>query len=220
MNGPHTDDELRDLQCAFAAETGTDRSGEGCPGSEEMWDAVLGRLTPARTYELVDHTASCPACAEAWRLAHRLQRELGSQQAAKRSRRRPWTTLVAAAAAVVLTVIGFRSLVPGGGAPVPVFREADTATIRSLLPEDRLLPRENCLLSWSPGPDSTRYDLSVATGGLSVITSIKGLEQTAYQVPPEALADLPNGAKLLWQVEAIRPDGSRVTSQTFVSHLQ
>ena len=39
-------------------------------------------------------------------------------------------------------------------------------------------------------------------------------------VPPEKLVSVPAGAKLLWRVEAVTPDGARAGSATFVSRLE
>jgi hypothetical protein len=88
------------------------------------------------------------------------------------------------------------------------------------VPEGRPLPRSQCVLRWSPGRPGSRYDVRVATEALEPVATGRGLGVAEYRVPDEALASLPGGTKLLWQVEALLPDGSRWTSPTFVVRIE
>jgi len=65
------DAEVDDLRIAFAGALNGDHEIVGCPPAEDVWDALHGGLAPRRRREVVDHTAACPLCAEAWRLAVR-----------------------------------------------------------------------------------------------------------------------------------------------------
>ena len=64
-------DELRENFLEAAGLAGT---GEGCPSSGEIWDAVSGEHQHPRFSSILDHIAACPACASTWRLA----RDLGA----------------------------------------------------------------------------------------------------------------------------------------------
>jgi hypothetical protein len=62
--------------------------------------------------------------------------------------------------------------------------------------------------------------VQVATDGLEPVADARGLSAPEYLVPPERLASLPAGTKLLWRVEAVAPGGARLVSGTFVSRLE
>ena len=52
------------------------------------------------------------------------------------------------------------------------------------------------------------------------MATAKGATADQLRIPASALASLPPGTKLLWQVDAVRPDGSHQTSPTFTTPLQ
>lgn len=64
-------EEADDLRLAFAGALNGRVDMIGCPPAEDVWDAFHGVLAPERRRQVVDHTATCPMCAEAWRLAVR-----------------------------------------------------------------------------------------------------------------------------------------------------
>jgi hypothetical protein len=225
MNGIEHDSTLRE---AFQARTGGPPPGTACPEPGRIYDAARGELPPGKTREVVEHLALCPDCAEAWRLAAAFEEEAGAAaEPAPATIRAPWrprllpvaATLVAAALAAGLwwSVV----TVPE---QAPVYRAAGEAEIVSLLPEGEPLSREEPVLRWEvaePGaPEGTTYDLLVSTSELELVAEASDLEEPRYELPEEALADLPSGAELLWRVEAITPDGRRITSPTFVTPIQ
>jgi hypothetical protein len=60
------DDPLRYLFArAFEGATPTD----DCPAPEALYDAALGVAPAADRAAIVGHLATCPVCAEAWRIA-------------------------------------------------------------------------------------------------------------------------------------------------------
>ncbi len=190
---------------------------ESCPEPERLWAAVRGELAPAATRGLVAHTLSCGGCAEAWRLAREVATGLPRPEAFDLAPARPrWGglgTLLAAAAAVVVAITLARP-------PLSSYREVGAGVVRSRLPEGRLLSRSQCVLRWSSGPPGSHYDLRVATEDLTILAVVRGLEATEYRIPASALTPLPAGAKLLWQVEVLLPDGSRLSSLTFVTRIE
>jgi len=97
----------------------------------------------------------------------------------------------------------------------PVGREPATALIQSQLKEGEAVPRENFWLRWSSGSAGVRYDVTVTTADLDVIVTARGLERSEYRIPPERLAGLPAGARVLWRVVAQNADGGTISSPTF-----
>jgi len=211
------DDADERLRAAFQARRTAATTPEGCPAAADLWSAVRGELPLERRRTLVDHTSACGACAEAWRLAMDLSRELPSAS-------RPWHKSfapLAAAAALVLALAGGVWLF---WAPRPVeapgFRGGEAPVIRSLLREDAALPRSDFRLRWSPGPDGSRYDVRVTTESLQVLAGGQRLAEPSFLVPESALAPLPKDSRILWRVEAVLPGGERAASATFVTRLE
>lgn len=215
--------ELAGLRQAFAAESHLAPSPEVCPAPEALWEAVRGTLPPAAVREVVQHTAACPACAEDWRLARTLQEQEAAAAAPALVKaplvfRRVRSWGLAAAAVLALAVVGvqwFRQ------PSTPVYREGGRTTIQSQLAEGKALPRDHFVLRWTaPVPAGATYGVEVSTEDLQAVASAEGLRSTQYQVPPDALKDLPSGSRLLWKVDADLPAGGRVSSRTFVTAVQ
>ncbi len=76
------------------------------------------------------------------------------------------------------------------------------------------------MLRWSPLPGAVSYDVQVSTEDLRALATAKGLTATEYRVPESALAGLPSASRLLWQVDAVRPDGTHENSQTFITQAE
>jgi hypothetical protein len=195
-----------------------------CPTPETLWSAVRGELSAPQMEAVVDHVAACASCAEDWRLAAELRREEEKAAAGPAKvipgRFGQWRPLAAAAAlaAGLLIAVGvYRANQP---VQEPTYREAQHAGIRSLLPEKQALPREAAVLRWSPLAGAVSYDVQVSTEDLRAVATAKGQTATEYRVPQSALSGLPSGTRLLWQVEAVRPDGTHETSPTFITPLK
>ncbi len=225
--------DLEDLRRAFVAPDDvnslhqTDAS-ESCPEPDRIWAAVNGELASEETHDIIDHTASCAACAEAWRLArqvgHETARHADEQPAEEGGRvlsmghrfRRFTAPLAALAAAAVLVLMV--SLPSESPAP-PEFRAGESASIQSLVPADVPLARDSCLLRWSE-VEGARYSVVVSDAQLTVVAQARDLTSAQFQVPAESLARLASGAELYWRVEAVLPDGSSRSSTTFVHRLE
>ncbi len=210
--------DLERLRRAWASLSDGAVQAESCPDPDRWWRAVRGELPPEATRGLVAHTLTCGACAEDWRLAREAAMTLPLPDAPALPR--PWSeglgALFAGAAAAAAVVVATTVARPRPSA----YREADAVVVRSRIPEGRPLPRSQCTLRWSPGPAGSHYALRVATEDLTLVAVARGLEVTEYRVPETALAALPAGAKLLWQVEAQSPDGTRLSSMTFVTRIE
>jgi len=218
-----TDERIRE---AFVSRVPVASPDGDCPDPETVWRAVRRELPFARIREVGLHATTCAECAEAWRLARELAHEapsalLAFQRPSRSSNRaRQWWiggTLAAAAALVLIAL-----LLPTGPALGPTGQETlrgAAETIRPVTDLDSALSRESCTLRWE-GPADSRWEIRVATEDLHVIAEAHDLHATEFTVPVEALAELPAGSSIVWQVHANLPDGRRLASRSFVQSLE
>jgi len=208
------DDEVSRLRVAFAAPAPPTGS---CPEPDRIWEAVRGELPPEEVREIVDHVAICAACAEDWRIAAEFEKESNKTVVHPFPVRRfqPW--IAAAAAALVMTVGGV--YIQKTQKPVAEYRGGGSK-VESLVPPGEILPRQGFVLAWKPVPGAESYDLLVITSEFESVANLKDLTTTSYQVPADALANLPDGALLHWSVTAVFPDGNREQSPTFRAALE
>lgn len=223
MNGD--DQELDWLRAAFTAPA--QEAPEPHPEADTIWSAVRGELPPHELREVVEHTAMCASCAEDWRLAAEFERQAVAETAKPApnvvyGRFRQWRPIAAAVAmaAGILIVVGIQTVNRPDGGPEPGYRNEQRTMLRSLLPEGQALPRQAAVLRWSPVPGASLYNVQATTEDLQVVASQESLTGTEYRLPAAALSSLPAGSQLLWQVEAVFPDGTRQTSETFFTPLQ
>jgi hypothetical protein len=221
MSAPRAGDELRR---EFLARAGA-ASDATCPDANQIWAAVRGDLPREDIHVVVDHTAGCPACAAAWRLAQELMNadaDFAATAATPPGGTRTWmlwTPLAAAAAIVVAAGVFFvqRSAHEG---PPPGYRATRPVVVESLTPENRALSRANCVLRWTASPSGSRYDVRVMDPDLNLIAEVRGLERAECVVPEAALAGLPPGEHVLWQVTVVSPGGRRFTGPTFRNRIE
>lgn len=212
------DQQLARLRAAFAAAAPAP-DPESCPAPETIWAAVAGELPPRELRQVVEHVAACAACAEDWRLAAEIERPSSAAAVPGKvihgrfGRWRPLAAAAALAAGLLVAVGIYRS--GGFGPGEPAYREAEGEAIRSLLPAGEALPRQGAVLRWTPLPGAESYDVRVSTEDLRVLSTARDLREAEYRVPASALAGLPSGSRLLWQVDALFPDASRRSSPTF-----
>jgi hypothetical protein len=220
-----TNNELARLRKAFAAPGPAPEPG-GCPPSDRIWLAVRGELPPADLRGILDHVATCSACAEDWRIAMAFEEEARATGAiavpAARSRfgMRALRPFLVAAALVVATVTGYQLHQPlhQPKAPVSIDRggEGEQTDIRSLLPTGHeVLSRDHFVLRWTADPRAESYSLLVSTSKLDLLFQKEGITGTTFQVPADALKGLRSGAKVSWLVTPVFPDGSQSPGTTF-----
>ncbi len=175
---------------------------------------MRGELPPHALREVVDHTARCAACAEDWRLAVEVDRPSAAQEDSApddlpgrliAGRFGGWRAVAAATAlaASLLVAVGIyrQAGVPGQ----PTYREPQQATVHSQLVAGQALPRQAAVLRWTPLAGATSYDVSASTEDLRPVANAHGQTATRYSLPAAALAALPPGTRLLWQVDAVFP---------------
>lgn len=96
------------LRAAFQSLAEGSRPTDECPAPSRFWDAQRGDVSAADARQLMDHVASCPSCAEAWRLARELDDGGSTGMAAETAspqRLLPMARSIMALAAVVLLAV-------------------------------------------------------------------------------------------------------------------
>ena len=209
MNAESTDDRLREALLG---------GGEGSLEIEELdllriQRALEGDLSRDELDELLRRATSEPALARAWRLARELRAELGTEPV-RPSTGRPghwvWGSAAAAAAVAALLVVAVRAPEP------PVERAPERATIGTAVPDSSALPRAAFRLAWGPVIPGARYTVEVLDENLELVDRATDLDAAEHTVPAVALERLEAGSILYWRVEALLPDGERLSSPTFV----
>jgi hypothetical protein len=223
-----TNDELVRLRKAFAAPAGPVPEPEACPPSDRIWLGVRGELPPYELREIVDHVATCSACAEDWRVAMAFEEESRAANTADTDtgtlRYRSW---MAVAATLLVAVLGyqgyqFRTRTP---TPPPGYRSGQGQTVESTMVENTRLPRQHFTLYWRGIPEAASYNLTITAISEDTMTPLheaKGLTATTYTVPESDLASVRSGTKILWTVTPVSRDGGQLpprTSRAFVIDL-
>ena len=213
-------DSLRE---AFQSDAEILAGGERCPAAERIWRSVEGELDAPENDSLLRHVGECGACAAAWRLARDLSRSSGKKRepvAAGRGDRFGGLPMLAMAAALVLAAALGSQLFGPWRMEAPAFRTQQAEWLTPVGEDGESLPRDQFLLRWAGGPEGSTYDVRVTTEELDLLATGRSLEQPEYQVPAEALADLPSGARVYWQVTAHLPGGRRVDSGSFLTRIE
>lgn len=89
---------LDPLHAAFRSLADGASASENCPPAARFWDAQRGEVPTEDARELMGHVASCPSCAQAWRLARELDDAEEAETAAPEESwpRAGWIAAVAA----------------------------------------------------------------------------------------------------------------------------
>jgi hypothetical protein len=210
------------LRRGFAAADETEQAAGGvCPPAERIWEGVHGRLTADDTKRLALHLAECPSCSTDWRLAMRSPERTAAANRVARPLRPRLRWAVAAAAVVVVAgfvaVLQNTDIVRPTGTP---YRGTDEESIRSVVPDDAVLPRENAVLRWTTAGEDASYSVEVYLQDLTTLASAHGLRETEFRIPPTALDAVEPGGTVAWQVEARLPDGRRIESKAFLVRIE
>jgi len=219
-----------DLKRSFRNPPEGARAEEDCPEPATILRAVLGELNVTRNRSVADHAAVCPSCALAWWLAREYAAEAALEgqtvpETDDVSRRAGppvlrWIPAAAILAAAVLVVVVLAPWPREERPAPPALRSVEYETIESLVPDGSALPADRFVLRWSSGPDGARYAIRVTDRRLDHLADAASLDRPEYTVPESALAGLAPGSLVLWQVETILPDGTRLASMTFAARLE
>jgi hypothetical protein len=211
-----------DLEQRFRAAL-PDTDDPGCPAPDAYWAAAAGELPFEQVRALVDHGARCAGCAEAWRILADVRRESEAVTAPSRPPALPplapvrgrirgrllLPLAVSAMAAVGLWVM----LRPPSPRPAPVERgNGGARTLRAESPA--VQPAGDAVLRWSEVPGASSYNVTVLTPDLVVVHQAVGLAAHELRLP-QGVGQRAAGGGLLWNVDAVLPDGRTVASPTF-----
>jgi hypothetical protein len=223
-----TNDELARLRAAFAAPAvsakGAKEEPEACPPSDRIWLAVRGELPPDELRGIVDHIATCSACAEDWRIAMVFEEEsravvpappLPLRTKTVTVRHRAW---MAIAASILVAVVGFQLRQPKVPEQEAIDRGGVPTGVQSLVTEP--LPRDAFVLRWKASPVAESYNLQVSTIGYDPLFQADGLTSTKCRVPAESLTRMRSGDKVLWAVTPVARGGDLLPLQTFQTSLK
>ncbi len=240
---PFGDHTLRTAWSSLAEEVG---SVSESVDDEAIWEAAAGRGSKESRQGLVDRLVTDVVAAESWRIAVELQRELQAAEIEKASRGRRWRLSTSrqgwlVAAALVIATLGVALMTRvdqwgGRDTSEQVFRQGGGLSgdpeIQSALSESEPLPRDRAVLRWSldssldsslnPSSESSneaRYTLRVLGPNLDPLLTLRNLDEPEAHLPVRPLEKVADGEQLLWQVEALLPDGRTITSSTFFASL-
>ena len=239
----HDLQQLRDAFVAGGSVDGGSVDGAAADepvSAEELWSLAEGSMPSDEAAVLVDRLARSPELAEDYRLT----REMVAAQAgegrsaeeepaaeivsfpaphAAREKRLPrtqrssppWRTALAVAAVLALAVGVWLQLPRGPEAPASYRQGPGTeAAIETPIANGTVMERSAVELRWTPF-DGARYELLVTTRELDVVVEERFLESASFRVEEDLLRELPDGAMLIWQVEAVLPGGERLSSPAF-----
>jgi len=211
------------LRAAFASVAERAGAGAECPSADVLWESADGRCDRRQLEAVVFHLGECGDCAAAWRLARGLLEDEGDARVLPGPPRwfhRTWIQAAAAAAALAIAVglaVQFRAQRTQG---VAEFRGQEGDWIASLVPETETLARDRCVLRWTAGPKGTVFDIRVTTEDLMPVARSMGGSRPEFVVPPAALSRVPGGTRIVWQVTAHLPDGSKADSRSFTTGVR
>jgi hypothetical protein len=212
-----TPEQLRE---AYARGTSTG-TGEH-PAPEALSRLLQGTTSAEERQRVVDHVAACARCAEELRVARPVGDRLSKVGGAVIRPAAWWPRAVLLAAAASVLVAGGLALRVGrtSGPAGETYRAAEAPGVQSLIPEGARVRREALTLRWRGAPAGATFEVLVATERLDEVVRLKGLRSSEATVPAAALAGVPSGARLVWQVTIVFPDGSRSASSSFVVTLE
>jgi hypothetical protein len=198
--------------------------------ADRLFSALHGELDAAARREIVDELIANPRAAAIWRLARELDPDASDAPATTAGAAvrawppqgtpvRTWSSGWLAIAATLALAIGAAWQFQPWRSDPPVYRGAETRAIASQLPRDQWLPRARAELRWT-AIEGARYRVRVLTADLDVLEEFDGLQTPAYTVSPAALARIPSGGQVLWQVEASTPGADPVVSPTFSTRVE
>jgi len=202
-----------------------------CPPPETLWSAAHGQLAPEALRSLSAHLSACATCGEALAVSAELAGESEARGEAVAPRRfgrgRAVAAGITALAAGLVIFLAQREATPSrsrGDGSTASRGDVGGGGIRSLSREEQ--SASEVRLQWTPVAHAVRYRVQVSTEDLRPVYD-RTLEGTTVALPP-AVGDVPlrgSGASgdvppLLWQVEAMLPDGRSVTSPTFRVRLR
>lgn len=204
-------------------------SSEPCPDIEALARCVMGELPRYDRDRIVEHAASCSACAEALKQILTLsdQTEKASAElAAAEARRRPgalsnagplwkkpafWPVFAVSSGLVLILALivlapGYRNL--------PSTRSASGEGVVLLSPESGAeLAKAGLVLRWQGLPKARSYRVELFDSSFRLIWRSGGLDGTESALPDEAVRKLIPGQRYYWAVTALTEGRREIRSE-------
>ena len=209
----------REVKQAFLNAQDQVLPGPDCPSPDLIWACATALETSRQKRELLEHTATCPACAGVWRLATAIAEEVPEVQpdGAKVQPKKPYRPFLWSAAVAAMFLVFLLSMPLTN--QIPSYRLEPQSPIQSSTPA--VLDRNHCLLQWTVTGEETmvHYKILVSTADLEPLISAEDLTETRFMVPASTIANIPKDGQILWRVTAISSDGRQLLSETFINQL-
>ena len=185
--------------------------GGSCPDAAELWDTAAGGLSFVRSRAVVDHARGCVQCSEA---------PADASAPVSTFRRRELPVLVGLGLAAAAGAFLFLRPAPPGTATVERGMSSAGASeaLRALSPDHQRA--DAVVLRWAAYPGAGSYNVTVLTPELQVVHRAVGVSEAELRVPAGALRQTGTARELLWNVDAVLPDGRTVGSPTFRLRLE
>jgi len=211
--------DIARLREAFASLGSKDTSDP--VDAERIFDAVHGNGSPEERQAVIEQLLTNPAAAQAWRLAREMPPETaadGGLESAPQESKRPaaWKWMSVAAGAVLAVGVAWQ-VTQLREAEEPAYRGVESRAIASAL-QGADLSRAEPVLRWS-GIEGARYRVRVLTADLQVLEESEETPAPEYSLSSQALARIPPGGQILWQVDARIPGEVVITSPTFTNRV-
>jgi hypothetical protein len=185
---------------------------------EDVWKAAQGQLSAGDLDAWLERARQDPDLAADWQLATALTDELESASSGPQAPtpgvwRQPsvWVPLLGVAALLLVGVVVERPHWRPWDQPSTVLRDVGIAPVAAEPADAVTLGRDEILLRWDM-PEGARAAVRVYGADLRTLHSAFELTTGEARVPAHALADLSDGALVLWQVTLRLPDGSTRTT--------
>jgi hypothetical protein len=189
------------------------------PGSEEIAAYLDDRLPPAAKSRLQAHLAECTDCRD------EVVELVELMEAHERDGRRRWIVPVVAAAAVAAAVLLIAvPVVREEAEGPPTFRAPEAAAEREALrgiavvsPHGETpIGRTELTFAWESVAPGASYRVTMTD---SAGVPIWAAETDQTRMSPPSDLDLEPGARYLWFVDAVLPDGATATSGVQTLHI-
>jgi hypothetical protein len=205
MKPNHGNDEaLRALYARHARASDVN----ACPPAETIVALIERTGTEEQRLETLDHVMDCALCKPEFELL-RASTTLARQDTRRRVLR---TQLPLALAATLVLALGATALWRAINPPPPALRGAAARALTLVAPsaDARLERQDELRFVWRTAPQATSYRFELLDGAGAVLRA-ENTRDTALVLSAALRASLVRAAQ--WRVEALRVDGSRISSE-------
>ena len=215
MSRPDEEREQATWSRAFQS-TGAPQSMGSCPPAERICDAVDAKLDPAEVRLVVEHCATCPHCAEDWRVARSMADDLSDEIKAPKATsvlsiepiRKRWKQWGAGFGLCAVAALALLVVWPREERSVPTMRGGEESTA-SAIESYRF---DGTTFYWPQLNERARYELLLNDMNFATIATVDGIEGTQFVLSDELRVRLESESEFYWQIRVWGDDGKSVLS--------